>query len=724
MASAAGEDNVIPFSDEELLKIYQSKNGDIRQFLKDMKANKLDHGKRRKALKRVIEISEGKHEESKSAIVPDEHLLEIFKDGRVKEFLNNIDEEDYTREQKIYALNRFWTLFCTEDASEVEIKTSTNDSIEITHIADLDEEEEELLRLEKKKKKDIENLYTERPLGFDKKDTPKLRLIVKEYLKIHEEVKTKKEVNLFVQKMRKKYKCSLGNAWVLHTYREMLKEGIVPEISGIDKVFRSKASKSTSGVIVITVLTSPHPVTGKTIKPFSCKFDCHYCPNEPGQPRSYLMTEPAVLRANRCGFDPVFQFYDRARTYVANGHPLSKIELLVLGGTWTSYPKEYQEEFIRDLYYAANTVFDENRYIAPRKKLSMEEEQKINESTLCRIIGLTLETRPDQICKKELQRYRWFGVTRMQIGVQHINDDILRKINRRCLTKHTKNAIKLLKDACFKVDIHLMPDLPGSDYMEDMRMFMEVLSDPTLQVDQWKIYPCSVLPWTKIMEWRESREYYPYAETIATRKDGTKYNPLFELIMAVMTMVHPWIRINRIIRDIPDEYIIGGNNITNMRQYLDQEMVKRKLKCKDIRSREVRGRDIDLDSVVLVVRTYEASDGIEKFISFETPDEEIIVGFLRLRITRTPCVVAFPELVGCAMIRELHVYGQVVATYASKHGNEVQHHGFGSKLLKEAERISLEHKYKKISVISGNGVKNYYRKRGFKDSGDFLIKEL
>lgn len=654
---------------------------------------------------------------SATSLIPDSVLLELFKNGGVKDFLNNMDSKEYTSKQKIYALNRFWTLFCVNKKLDF---TSKDNSIEKTYIEDLDDVEEKKL-----KNVDIENLYTERPLRFDESDTPKVKLIVKEFIKVHEEVKTKKQVNQFVQKMRKKYKCELGNAWILHTYRTMLKDKLVPVIPDIDKTFRSKSSKSTSGVIVITVLTSPHPVSGKEVKSFSCKFDCHYCPNEPGQPRSYLMKEPAVLRANRCGFDPVFQFWDRARTYIANGHPLSKIELLVLGGTWTSYPNDYQEEFIRDLYYAANTVFDPDRYTSPRAKLSLEEEQKINESTMCGIIGLTLETRPDQICKKELVRYRRFGVTRMQIGVQHTDDDILRKINRRCLTKHTIKAIKLLKDSGFKVDIHLMPDLPESSYSKDMKMFIDVLSNPDLQVDQWKIYPCEVVPWTKIKKWYDEGEYKPYAESIAKRKDGSEYNPLFEMILTVKTMVHPWIRLNRVIRDIPNHYIEGGNQVTNMRQYLHNELKKRGQKCKCIRCREVKDRDIDLSTVKLMVRSYPASDGIEKFISFETEDENILFGFLRLRITEDPFIDAFPELKKCALIRELHVYGQVVATYTTKEKKKaVQHHGFGTKLLKKAEEIAMEHGYKQLSVISGNGVKNYYRERGFNDEGFFLIKRL
>lgn len=208
----------------------------------------------------------------------------------------------------------------------------------------------------------------------------------------------------------------------------------------------------------------------KKNKTFSCKYDCFYCPSEPGQPRSYIKKEPAVARANQHRFDAINQFRDRGLTYLINGHPFDKVELIVLGGTWTSYPRDYQDDFICDLYYAANTFYNKDYETNPREKKTLEEEILMNETSFCRIIGLTLETRPDQINAEEIIRFRRFGVTRVQLGVQHVDKDILQYVNRGCYTEDAINAIRLLKDSCYKVDIHLMPDLPSSSPEKDRSM--------------------------------------------------------------------------------------------------------------------------------------------------------------------------------------------------------------------------------------------------------------
>ncbi len=311
-----------------------------------------------------------------------------------------------------------------------------------------------------------------------------------------------KEIAMEAKKlMSKKHRIMPSHANMIYTYRCMIQEGLIKQNFHFERHFRSKTFRAKSGVMVITVVSSPGT--------FSCKFDCHYCPNEPAhegngfqaQPRSYIFNEPGVRRANRNGFDAVLQVRDRARSYIINGLPVDKIEIIVLGGTWHSYPKDYRYEFIRDLFYAANTLYDEDFNESPRPKLDIREEHRINESAKARIIGVTSETRPDQITPETIEEMRYQGVTRVQLGVQHTDDEILRIINRRCPTKTTIKAIKMLKDNCFKVDIHLMPDLPGSDYEKDMKMFQYILESEDLQADQWKIYPCMTIPWTKIKEW-------------------------------------------------------------------------------------------------------------------------------------------------------------------------------------------------------------------------------
>ena len=544
----------------------------------------------------------------------------------------------------------------------------------------------------------------------DKKDV--FINFVKELWKYNFE--NKKHFLKILQKVRKKYKMSPRMFQLFYIYRELRREHNLEENLSLEEYLTTKKVRRLSGVMVITVLSSPYPTyklpNGKVKKQrFSCKHNCYYCPNEPGQPRSYLKDEPAVARANKNEFDAVRQFYDRASTYYTIGHPVDKIELLVLGGTWSEYPVQYQEEFIRDLFYAANTFYDTTK----RGRLSLTEEQVINENAKCRIIGLTLETRPDSITPEEIKRFRYYGCTRVQIGVQHTDDNILRIINRGCYLEDTIRAIKLLKDSCYKIDIHLMPDLPFSTPQIDNEMFDMVLESPDLQVDQWKIYPCEVVPWTVIKKWHDKGLYESYGQ-----------EKLIEVILNVKKKVHPWIRLNRVIRDIPNQYISGGNNVTNLRQHLLKMLKDRGEKCKCIRCREVKGKNIDPKDIKLFVREYDASNGKEYFISFETKDENTILGFVRLRLIKNSSVDFIKPIRNAALIRELHVYGNMTSLFkfGNKKNNKTQHSGFGKRLMKKAEEIAFSQGYKKIVVISGIGVKNYYRKLGYYSEGTYMVK--
>ena len=544
----------------------------------------------------------------------------------------------------------------------------------------------------------------------DKKDV--FINFVKELWKYNFE--NKKHFLKILQKVRKKYKMSPRMFQLFYIYRELRREHNLEENLSLEEYLTTKTVRRLSGVMVITVLSSPYPTyklpNGKVKKQrFSCKHNCYYCPNEPGQPRSYLKDEPAVARANKNEFDAVRQFYDRASTYYTIGHPVDKIELLVLGGTWSEYPVQYQEEFIRDLFYAANTFYDTTK----RGRLSLTEEQVINENAKCRIIGLTLETRPDSITPEEIKRFRYYGCTRVQIGVQHTDDNILRIINRGCYLEDTIRAIKLLKDSCYKIDIHLMPDLPFSTPEIDNEMFDMVLESPDLQVDQWKIYPCEVVPWTVIKKWHDKGLYESYGQ-----------EKLIEVILNVKKKVHPWIRLNRVIRDIPNQYISGGNNVTNLRQHLLKMLKDRGEKCKCIRCREVKGKNIDPKDIKLFVREYDASNGKEYFISFETKDENTILGFVRLRLIKNSSVDFIKPIRNAALIRELHVYGNMTSLFkfGNKKNNKTQHSGFGKRLMKKAEEIAFSQGYKKIVVISGIGVKNYYRKLGYYSEGTYMVK--
>lgn len=441
-----------------------------------------------------------------------------------------------------------------------------------------------------------------------------------------------------------------------------------------------------------------------------------------GQPRSYINTEPAVGRANRKKFDPILQIYDRSDALISCGHEVDKIEILILGGTWDHYRYGYQREFIRDTYYGINTL---NHRGVP--KATLEEEIEINQTSKKRLIGLTIETRPDCINLKQIKRLREFNVTRVQIGVQHIDDNILLEIQRGCFTKDTIKANHLWKQNGGKIDWHLMPGLPGSSLEIDINMFKEifgvislnqisknhykyVLKRPELQTDQLKIYPCSITDWTLIKEWYDNGTYKPYIEN---------EEELIKVIIFVKENVFPWIRINRIIRDIPTINIIGGSKNPNLHQQINDT---NKIESQDIRSREVKGNVEGVENAELFIREYNSVKARELFISFESPDQKIIYGFLRLRFNDNNNDLIYDSIKNCAFVRELHVYGDIVKHDSTS--KRVQHQGFGKRLLKKAEDLSIENGYYKVAIISGVGVREYYKNRGYTLEDNYMIKTL
>lgn len=524
----------------------------------------------------------------------------------------------------------------------------------------------------------------------------------------------------FVASLKTKYNVNPKKFQLAAIYKNLVETCEIEPNKILENCLQIKPARSNSGVVVITIFTSPYPASGEKISTFSCKYDCYYCPNEPGQPRSYLLNEPGVRRANANDFDTIRQFTNRADTLSINGHTIDKIEILVLGGTWSSYPLDYQETFIRDIFYAANTYNTHKTqethgtYEAPRTPLSLTEEQHINIfNTSCRIIGLTLETRPDNITLEELRRFRYYGCTRVQLGIQHTSNEILKKINRKCTIEDAKRAIQLLKDCCFKIDIHIMPNLPGSTPEIDKHMFDTLLNDTDLQVDDWKIYPCGVVPYTKIEKWYKEGTYVPYSN-----------DELIELLVYVKPRIPEKIRLNRVIRDIPNTYITGGTYVTNLRQVIQTTMDSRNVKCKCIRCREIKNikTSINEEDCVRLIRKYKESDGDEYFISYESKDRKYIYGFCRLRLCKNPGLGYFKELDGCALIRELHVYGTVMSKNTDK---SIQHCGLGKRMIHTAERLALVNGYRKIAVISGIGVKKYYYTLGYAFAkNNFMIKQL
>jgi len=623
---------------------------------------------------------------------------------------------------------------------------------------------------------------------------------LKELLKY--DFKSAKDYNDKYNLVRKKLKICPSKPTLRKLYHDLLLQKKIMKNESFIKYSLKKRVKSSSGVSVITILTSPKPkytnYKGEIVEQnFSCGKNCAYCPNEPeiiislkitninnkeiivttkddislirvisyiqkddkiydvidsfdfndnsfkvkledtnnlnvndevigykeAQPRSYLNTEPGVIRATRNKFDPVLQIYDRKESLSNCGHIVDKIEILVLGGTWDHYPLEYQNEFIRDIYYAVNTITTYRK-----KRFNLEDEIKINETSDNRIIGLTLETRPDCINLKSIRKYRRFNVTRLQMGVQHIDNDILSKINRGCTTEDTIKANYLWKQNGGKIDWHLMPDLPGSSLEKDIEMFKKIfgvksiaeykknyyiydLEHPELQFDQLKLYPCQTTEWTQIKEWYDNGTYKPYSENEEDIK---------KIIIFVKTNVFPWIRLNRVVRDIPTQNIIGGNKITNLRQIILQ---KENIHSQCIRSREVNDNIENIDKAELVIREYNGVKSIEFFISFESPDKKILYAFLRLRINFTNDDLHTKSLEYCGLVRELHVYGRLIE-HKDKKNKSSQHIGFGKKLLEKAEELCIEHGIPRIAIISGVGVREYYKKRGYNLDGQYMSKNL
>lgn len=516
-----------------------------------------------------------------------------------------------------------------------------------------------------------------------------------------------------IRDLQRKYHYTVKPSYFTNVYQQEVAKGRMEPNQDLENLLVTSRCRGISGVTVITVFLSPYP-NGQT---FSCKWNCAYCPNEPGQPRSYLFGEPGVLRANQNGFDCVKQMLTRIHTYRVNGHPTDKFEVLILGGTIHSYPKDYLETFMRDIFYGANVCSSSAPLRMPE---SLDLEKRLNREGRHRIIGITVETRPDCINAKELQDFRRWGITRVQLGVQHTDDAILRKVNRGCYHRHTVDALRLLKDSCFKVDIHIMPNLPGATVEKDKAMIDCVLTD--LQPDQVKVYPCETTPFTKILEDYKRGDYEPYDE-----------QSLEDVVLYWKTQVHPWIRNNRIVRDIPDTYIVAGMKTSSMRNDYKARMKELGLVCRCIRCREAgRFPTADPSQGILMIRSFFAQEGKEYFISWESVDATVLFGFLRLRHPKSNVRnTVFPELNDVALIRELHVYGRTTAVGTSSQSlrtvNAVQHLGIGRTLLDAAEQISMEAAYSRIAVISGVGVQEYYEKSGYsrmEGQGEFLAKSF
>jgi ELP3 family radical SAM enzyme/protein acetyltransferase len=535
---------------------------------------------------------------------------------------------------------------------------------------------------------------------------------------------------LYNKLSRRRDKLVVKKVYLVFIYRKEIASNQIENDQMFWALIQKCPARNLSGVNSFAILLAPHPTStqnGKTkIQKFSCKHNCYYCPDETiangsnaDMPRSYLQKEPAVARGFKSNWDAITQMNTRMNSLLEQGHVVDKLELIIEGGTYTEYPKLYLQEFHRDIFYSANTFFDNEN--TKRDKMSLNDEMQINVNSKVRIIGICIETRPDAIEKDWIYFLRACGVTRIQLGVQHTNDTILKGINRGHTFQQSKNAMKLLKDNCFKVDIHLMPDLPNSTPEIDKEMFDEIYrpeKNESYQPDQIKIYPCEITPFTIISKWYSNGLYKPYSETIPGALDN--------VVAYGMEHCPPWIRLPRVVRDIPLSYIISGNKKTNLRQIIENDILTKTGKIsKDLRSREIgRNKDYKFEDGKFFVRQY--SNGHDYFISMESWDQKALFGFIRLRINENDDNVIFPELVGRGLIRELHVYNTLVCVGNKSNENASQHRGLGKKLVSFAENISRARGKSGMAVISGEGVKGYYYKLGYKQPTNthFLLKDF
>jgi elongator complex protein 3 len=515
-----------------------------------------------------------------------------------------------------------------------------------------------------------------------------------------------------------------------------------------------KPVRTISGVAPVTVLT----------KPFPCPGNCIFCPNDLRMPKSYIAEEPGAQRAEKNFFNPYLQTYNRLEALYSMGHPVDKVELIILGGTWTAYPESYQIWFIKECFRAMNEFQEkddrpaitekyldfqkkyqenikkwedqpflsndaqENRenfadlQIKPEKELGLaywqvatwaelEEEQIRNENSKHRNVGLVIETRPDEINEATVLKIRHLGATKVQLGVQSLSDDVLEKNKRGHGVETTNKAFALLRQAGFKLHIHWMANLYGSNPKLDKEDFSKLFSDQRFCPDELKIYPCSLIETAELMKYFKKGLWRPYS-----------YAELLDVSVHTLTHTPEYCRITRMIRDIPAQDIVIGNRKSNFRQIAQDKAKSLGLEMKDIRAREIRQQQFDPSKARLEIVEYETTVASEKFLQFVVPVEENgkqvdkILAFLRLSLPNDAQNNFIDELKNTAMIREIHVYGRA-QNIGQKSETNAQHLGFGKKLIEKAKEIAQDHGFEELAVISAIGTREYYRKRGFAEPG-------
>jgi elongator complex protein 3 len=553
---------------------------------------------------------------------------------------------------------------------------------------------------------------------------------------------------------------------LIAAYRAFTASGELPPFEpAVLERLRLKPVRTTSGVAVITVLT----------KPFPCPGECIFCPNDVRMPKSYLRDEPGAQRAALNAFDPYLQTYTRLRALHNMGHPTDKIELIVLGGTWSFYPEHYQIWFIKRLFDAlhdfgrgvdrteevcalleADTIaqlkpsaeppdaavhgahlartynqlisalyaaeLQRSRQAAAQPHLrtpiteyatweELEAAHRENERAACRCVGLVVETRPDHISAEEVLRIRRLGCTKVQIGFQSLDDRILQLNKRGHTVDDTRRAVRLLRQAGFKIHAHWMPNLYGATPESDRADYQRLFSDPDFCPDELKIYPCSLIESAELMRHYQSGAWQPYSTETLTA-----------LLADCLRATPEYCRLTRIIRDIPSTDIVVGNKLTNLRELVEAQLAAHGERSRDIRAREVRESAIAPEALHLDALSYPTGIGREYFLQFITAERHI-AGFLRLSLPDRGAPALHAELDGAAIIREVHVYGQALG-FGQEAAGKAQHSGLGTRLIERAAQIARAHGYARLAVISAVGTRAYYRERAFEDGQLYQVRRL
>ena len=480
-----------------------------------------------------------------------------------------------------------------------------------------------------------------------------------------------------------------SRAALIASYRELCARGVLPFEREMLRRLQRKPVRTLSGVAPVTVLT----------KAFPCPGECLFCPSQEGMPKSYLADEPGARRAAAHDFEPYAQTAGRLQVLDAIGHPTDKVELLILGATWSAYPRDYQEWFVRRCLDALNDS----------DSVTLVEAQQRNQTAIHRNVGLVVETRPDAITPDEVRWLRRLGVTKVQLGIQSLDDAILEQNKRGHTVQQTRDAVRLLRLAGLKIALHWMPNLLGATPESDYQDFGRLWDDPAIRPDELKIYPCLLLPETELATLWQQGMYQPYSE-----------ETLVELLVRCKQLVPRYCRINRLMRDIPAPNIVAGIKRSNLRQVVQQRMAEEHRACRCIRCREVRRAEVLPDDLRLDTLAYAGDVSEEVFLSYVTPGDEI-AGFLRLSLPLDGMTPPFVEIRGCAMIREVHVCGPALKIDAASEG-EAQHMGLGSKLIEEAHRISRQRGFGSLAVIAAVGTREYYKQRGFELGETYMIR--